>query len=75
MDPYKIAKDRGIFQTIDSQSSLTTEVIVERIIDNRWVRGVVQVVVVSDGGLARLKYAERNAKKNKKEVERIGTTA
>ena len=34
-DPYEVAKEMGIFQTIDSENPLTTADIVERIIRNK----------------------------------------
>jgi len=34
-DPYKVPKERGVFVQIDSGNSLTTEILVQRIIDRR----------------------------------------
>ena len=36
-DPYKVAKEKGIFKVVSSGSLLTTRDIVERIIKNRFV--------------------------------------
>eukprot|EP00730_Choanoeca_flexa_P016640 TRINITY_DN7910_c0_g1_i2.p1 TRINITY_DN7910_c0_g1~~TRINITY_DN7910_c0_g1_i2.p1 ORF type:complete len:396 (+),score=81.63 TRINITY_DN7910_c0_g1_i2:24-1190(+) len=82
-DPYAVAKKRGVFTRIDSTSSLTTEIIVQRIITNRGggkgarcaENGLRTVVVNAPYCGCRLKFAERNAKKNKREVERISNEA
>ena len=34
-DPYEVAKEMGIFETIDSKNQLTTADIVQRIIRNK----------------------------------------
>ena len=52
-DPYEIPKKRGIFRTVDSGNSLTTNDIVLRIIENR------------------LKFEERNKKKEAKEIKKM----
>ncbi|XP_064406570.1 ethanolamine-phosphate cytidylyltransferase-like isoform X2 [Halichondria panicea] len=34
-DPYQVAKDRGIYRKVESGSSITTDIIVQRVIQNR----------------------------------------
>lgn len=34
-DPYQVPKERGCFQSLDSENEMTTEKIVERIIQHR----------------------------------------
>jgi len=34
-DPYKIPKQRGIFKTVDSKTTLTTQVLIDRIVRNK----------------------------------------
>ncbi len=36
-DPYAVPRLRGIFETVDSECDLTTQKIVNRIIEHRWV--------------------------------------
>ena len=36
--PIQVAKDRGIYRKVESGSSITTDVIVQRVIQNRSVR-------------------------------------
>ncbi len=36
--PIQVAKDRGIYRKVESGSSITTDIIVQRVIQNRSVR-------------------------------------
>lgn len=37
-DPYEVPKKLGIYRTVDSGNDMTTERIIERIIDHRYLR-------------------------------------
>ncbi len=36
--PIQVAKDRGIYRKVESGSSITTDIIVQRVIQNRSVK-------------------------------------
>ncbi len=66
-DPYEVPKALGKFQQIDSGNLMTTQDIITRIIDNRFVWNL-NIEVEFELGFSRLTYEKRNKKKEAKEA-------